>query len=89
MPTFKTWPEDDPPSDNGLVVVVLHRRNRATVMVIPPSMSRVAAPDDVELDTPAALESAKMHADLFGLETVYVSVNAAAPWNPKWGVLTE
>ena len=54
-------------------------RNRVTAIVSPSPASGVASPSDAELDTPAALEAAKVQAASYGLETIYVSVNVAAP----------
>ena len=70
MPIFKRWSDENPPGDDGLVVVVLHRENRATVFVSPSPASGVPNPSDVELNTPAALEAAKMQAASYGLETI-------------------
>ena len=89
MPIFKRWSNENPPGDDGLVVVVLHRENRATVIVSPSPASGVANPSDVELDATVALEAAKMQAASYGLETIYVSVNKSAPWDEEWGTLTE
>jgi hypothetical protein len=84
---FKRWPQGDVPRDDGFVVVVLHRQDQATVIVLPPSSSKDAHPDDVELDTAAALETAQEQAAFYGLSTVYVATSDAAPWNPAWGEL--
>ena len=89
MAIFKRWSDENPPRDDGLVVVVLHRNNRATVIVSPPLASGVTNPDDVELDTPAALEAAKAQAASYDLDAVYVSVNESAPWQEEWGPLTK
>ena len=90
MPIFKRWSDENPPGDDGLVVVVLHRESRATVVVSPPLTSGATNVGDVELDTPTALEAAKVQAASYGLETIYVSVNeSSAPWDEEWGTLTE
>jgi len=57
-------------------------------IVVRPLTNGGVPPRDIELDTPAALEAAKAQAAFYGLETVCVSVNLAAPWNSEWRILT-
>lgn len=88
MIVFKRWPESAPPNDDGIVVVVLHRSGRSTLIVAPAARAGRPLPD-VELDTPAALRAAERQAETYGLSTVYVAVNDAAPWDPEWGELSD
>ena len=88
MVVFKRWPESTPPNDDGIVVVVLHRGGRSTLIVAPAARAGRAHPD-LELETLAALRAAERQAETYGLDTVYVAVSDAAPWEPEWGELSD
>jgi hypothetical protein len=88
MVLFRRWPENAPPNDDGIVVVVLHRHGRSTLIVAPAARAGRPHPD-LELETTAALRAAERQAETYRLSTVYVAVNDAAPWNPDWGELRD
>ena len=71
------------------MIVVLHPRNRATLITLPPAPTGEPCPSDIELDTVAALEQAAVEAERFGLSTIYVSEVIDAHWNPAWGELRD
>jgi len=87
MRIYRRWPEDGGvPDDNGFVVVVLHRGDRATLIVVPSSASGRPIPD-IEVTMPEGLDEAERQAAAHGLATIYIAPNDAAPWDPAWGDL--
>jgi hypothetical protein len=87
LPLLK-WPSSGQPADDGLVVVVLHRARRATVLVVPPSAQ---ASDIEELDAgmPIAIYRAQVEAARFGFGCIYVAPAQDACWDPAWGVVVD
>jgi tartrate dehydratase alpha subunit/fumarate hydratase class I-like protein len=86
MLALKTWPIVGTPADNGLVVVVLHPGNRATVLVAP----RAGGSENVEeldMAMPMALYRAQVEATRHGFAHVWIAAGEGAPWDQAWGRL--
>jgi hypothetical protein len=88
MLLLRTWPSTGAPADDGLVVVVLHPKKRATVLIVP----RAARAEDVEemdMGMPMALYRAQIEAARRGFSCIYVAANEEAPWDAAWGDLSD
>lgn len=86
MLALKTWPIIGSPADSGLVAVVLHPGNRATVLVVP---CAAHSEDIQELDMamPMALYRAQIEATRHGFAHIWVAPSEGAPWDAEWGQL--
>ena len=88
MLVLRTWPSSGAPADDGLVVVVLHPANRATILIVPRA-ERTEDVQEVDMAMPLALYRAQVEAARRGFSRVYVAINEQARWNAAWGVLDD
>jgi hypothetical protein len=88
MLALKPWPTAGSPTDDGLVVIVLHPCSRATVLVVPCS-ARTEDVEELDMAMPMALYRAQIEAVRRGFRHIYVAPGDEAPWNPEWGVLNS
>ena len=80
---LKRWPTGGTPADDGLVVIVLHPANRATVLVVPHG-AHAEDVDELDMAMPMALYRAQIEATRRGFVHIYVAPNEEARWNQAW-----